>query len=104
MMIDRVGSQLHTRHGKKKSYTQAEITAAAREAGYSIDVHCWAYCVFMDESSFRAYHESIGEVCNYDATRATMLESLGPSLGFSLPHISMPDFLNFEMPSLIGQS
>jgi hypothetical protein len=102
MMIDRVGRELNTRHGKQKSYTQPQIQSAASAVGYPVDVHCWAMCVFMDQSDFLAYHAAIGEVCNYDLMRATMLESLGVPLPFGLPSINWPSF-NFggiSMPEI----
>lgn len=102
MMIDRVGHELNTRHGKQKSYTQPQIQSAASNVGYPIDVHCWAMCVFMDQPDFNSFHETLGEACNYDLMRTTMLESLGPNLGFRLPQFNLPDFglINFEMPSM----
>jgi hypothetical protein len=101
LMIDRVGQELTRRHGKQRHYSQTQISSAASATGYPIDVHCWAYCVFMDSQSFGDYHLSIGEICNYDAMRTTMLESLGSGLGFSLPSFSWPDFdwLNIDLPS-----
>jgi hypothetical protein len=96
-MIDRVGRDLNARYGKKRHYSQSEIHSAASSNGYAVDLHCWAYCVFMDSPSFHSYHQSIGETCDYDAMRTTMLESLGPNLGFALPTISWP---NLEMPQI----
>ncbi len=102
MMIDRVGRELTAKHGKQKSYTPPQIQSAASNVGYPIDVHCWAMCVFMSQSDFAAYHDSIGESCNYDLMRGTMLDSLGVNLPFKLPQINYPDlsFVNFSIPDI----
>ncbi len=100
LMSDRVGQELTKRHGKQHHYSQPQIQSAASAVGYPIDVHCWAYCVFMDASSFGDYHVSIGEICDYDGMRTTMLESLGSGLGFSLPSIDWSGITSFELPSV----
>lgn len=88
MMVDRVGQQLVAKHGKQKYYTQPQISSAASAAGYPIDVHCWAYCVFMDEPSFDAFHRSIGEICDFTAMKTTMLQGLAGG-GFGLPDLDL---------------
>ncbi|MBX3096329.1 MAG: hypothetical protein KF812_05650 [Fimbriimonadaceae bacterium] len=102
LMIDKVGRELNQEHGKQKSYTQPQIQSAASNVGYPMDVHCWAMCVFMDADSFNRFHATIGEACNYDVMRGTMLQSLGLNLPFNLPQISWPDFGNvdFNFPEM----
>lgn len=91
MMIQRVGQQLAQRHGKQRTYTQPQIQDSALAAGYGMDIHCWAYCVFMDMPSFNLFHHSIGESCDFGEMRATMFDGLNFD-GFSLSDINLPDF------------
>ena len=88
MMVDRVGKNLVDQHGKKRYYTKAEIHDAASSAGYPIDVHCWAMCVFMDQPSFDSIHAAAGEACNFAEMKATMLDALSPG-GFQLPDLNL---------------
>ncbi|MBL8059887.1 MAG: hypothetical protein JNK63_04125 [Chthonomonas sp.] len=104
--IDQVGQELTARYGKKKQYSQPQIARAVEARGYQPDYACWAYSVFMDGSDFVHFHQQIGELCNYDLMRTTMLEDIAPSLGFSLPDFgglnfdwSTFDFSSFEWPS-----
>ena len=88
MLVDRVGKELVTNHGKQKYYTQQQIHSAASSAGYPIDVHCWAYCIFMDSPTFDDYHATIGESCDFVGMKATMLEGV-TSGGFEWPDIDL---------------
>ncbi len=87
-MVDRIGKQVTERHGKQKYYTQPQIQSAATAAGYPIDIHCWAYCVFMDLDGFDSFHQSIGEVCDYSSMKSTMLEGIASS-GSLLKNINL---------------
>lgn len=88
MLVDRVGKELVSRHGKQRTYSQPQIQSAAQHVGYPLDVHCWAYCVFMDAGSFNDFHRSIGEACDYTAMKATMLDGLSGG-GFQLPDLDL---------------
>jgi hypothetical protein len=88
MLVDRVGKELIARHGKQRTYTQPQIQSAAQQVGYPIDVHCWAYCIFMDHGAFDEFHRSIGEACDYTSMKATMLDSLSGG-GFQLPDLGL---------------
>ncbi|MEQ1821137.1 MAG: hypothetical protein ABL949_01370 [Fimbriimonadaceae bacterium] len=106
MMIQRVGHQLAQRHGKQRTYTQPQIQESALAAGYAMDIHCWAYCVFMAMPDFNHFHQSIGESCDFSEMRATMFEGLNLD-GFSLSDISLPDFelgSIFDLGSLFDHS
>ena len=80
-LIQDVGADLVDTHGKRKSYTQREIKAAAVRAGVQADSHCWLYAFFMSETDFLAYHDTIGEACDYVMMRTTMVEALTEDAG-----------------------
>ena len=71
-----IGNDLARCHGKKKYYAQPEIKKSLETNGYVIDVHCWAYCLFMNHGDFDDYHNSIGEVCDYLSMKSSMISSL----------------------------
>ena len=71
-----VGNDLANSYGKKKYYSQKEIRSSLDRNAYAVDVHCLAYCLFMDHDSFDAYHESIGETCDYLAMKSSMLSAV----------------------------
>ena len=105
--IDKVGQELTIRHGKKKHYSQPQVERAVRSSGYSPDYDCWAYCVFMDGPDFNRFHQMIGESCNFDLMRTSMLQDIAPTMGFTLPdfggfQVDWPnfDFSSFEWPSI----
>jgi hypothetical protein len=104
MMIQRVGQQLTQRHGKQRTYTQPQIQDSALAAGYGLDIHCWAYCVFMDMPSFNLFHQSIGESCDFNEMRSTMFDGLNLE-GFSLSDISLPDvdWPDFDLGSIFDR-
>ncbi len=79
--VQDVGADLVETHGKRKYYSQSEIKAAAIRTGASVDWLCWSYAFFMSEPDFLAYHESIGEVCDYGMMRSAMAEALTVDVG-----------------------
>lgn len=81
-LVDDVGRELVRAHGKQKYYKPAEVKAAATRAGYPIDWHCWAMCVFSDLPDFTAFHQAAGEVCDYAAMRSQVLADLSPAGSF----------------------
>jgi hypothetical protein len=82
-LVGAVGQELVRVHGKKKYYTPQEVRRAAETRGYDLDVHCWAYCVYLDHGTFDALHAGAGEVCDYTTMRASVLGELAPSGSFS---------------------
>ena len=71
-----IGDDLIRTNGHKKFYTQKQIKAAADRNKHSIDWHCWAYCLYMDHASFDRYHHQIGEACDYQSMKSSMVSSI----------------------------
>jgi len=67
-----VGSDLVRTHGKKRFYSTQQVKASAERTGYSVDLHCWAHCLFSSPTDFAKHHREIGETCDYGAMRAEM--------------------------------
>lgn len=93
-----VGADLTKKHGKKKYYRQKQIKDALERNDYGIDIHCWAYCFFMDHSSFDDYHESINESCDYASMKESMISSVTDhasdswlDFDFDLSWLELPD-------------
>jgi len=66
----------YIRHGKKKYYSTDDISKAATARGYSVDIHCWAYCIFSMPEDFKALHDRLGEDCDYTTMKAEVLADL----------------------------
>ena len=82
-LIGAVGEELVRKHGKRKYYEPAQVRTAAESRGYSVDVHCWAYCIFTTPEDFRSIHDAVGEVCDYAAMKAEVLSDLASGGTFS---------------------
>jgi len=87
--IGAVGKELVGKHGKRKYYKSSEVRSAAERIGYSVDIHCWAYCIFSSPQDFKAIHDATGEVCDYAAMKASVLSELAPTGVFSLLDIDL---------------
>lgn len=87
--IDTIGKNLVSKHGKRKYYQPAQVRDSAMSLGYSIDIHCWAYCIFTSQTDFQALHDAAGEVCDYAAMKAEILTDLAGSDGFSFLDINL---------------
>lgn len=74
--ISTVGRNLVHKHGKQKHYKPEQVRQAATEGGYAVDVHCWAYCFFCSPGDFQAWHEQMGEACDYAAMKAALVAEL----------------------------
>ena len=72
----KIGNDLAATHGKKKFYTQKQVRRSLDKHDYGLDIHCWAYCLFMDHQSFDLYHESINEACDYISMKESMVASV----------------------------
>ena len=93
-----VGNDLSRKHGKKKFYRQRQVERVLDRHGYLVDVHCWAYCFFMDHASFDSYHRSIDESCDYLAMKESMVTSVTDhasdswlDFDFDLSWLELPD-------------
>jgi hypothetical protein len=81
--IGAVGKELTEKHGKKKYYRPAEVRSAAERLGYAVDIHCWAYCIFLSHDDFKTLHDAAGEACDYAAMKASVLQEFAPNGVFS---------------------
>jgi hypothetical protein len=88
-LIDKVGKELVQKHGKRNYYEPSTVRRAAESAGYPIDVHCWAYCIFTTPEDFKALHDAAGEVCDYAAMKAEVLTDLAGGAAFSMFDIDL---------------
>jgi hypothetical protein len=77
--VQRVGDDLVKNYGKKRYYTVAEVKEANRRQGINPDFSCWSYATFNSHSDFDAYHQAIGENCDYVAMKSEMLASVSNS-------------------------
>ena len=87
-LIGDVGEELVKKHGKKKYYKPEEITKAARDRGYQIDVVCWAQCIFSSPEAFQTLHDGLGETCDYVKMKAEVLADLAGG-DFQWPDIDL---------------
>ena len=61
-----------------------------------MDLDCWAFSLFTSRSDFDAYHQGLGEVCNYTLMRTEMITALtetapGSWLDIDLSWLEWPD-------------
>ena len=71
-----VGNDLVKNNGRKQYYTVQEVKNANRRQGISYDVGCWSFATFASHKDFDAYHQSIGENCDYVSMKGEMLSSV----------------------------
>jgi hypothetical protein len=71
-----IGNDLVKNYGKKSYYTVQEVKTANKRQGISLDFACWSHAAFNTHSDFDAYHNSIGETCDYVEMKAEMLSSV----------------------------
>lgn len=86
--VGAVCEELVKRHGKQNYYRTDQIGKAAKDRGYPLDVHCWAYCIFSSAEDFKALHEAAGEVCDHAAMKAEVLAELAGG-SFQWPDIDL---------------
>jgi len=67
-----VGKILVKKHGKQKSYTPLQVIKASQHTKYDLDWHGWAMSLYSTSDDFTAYHDSIGETCDYASMKAEM--------------------------------
>lgn len=62
-----LGPRLRGLHGRKETYSAAEVLATARDYRLSETFLCYALAMYCDAEAFAAYHREQGEVaCSYD--------------------------------------
>lgn len=74
--VQLVGNDLVKHHGKRPYYTVQQVKDANRRQHIGFDVGCWSHATFNSHADFDAYHQSIGESCDYMAMKAEMLSSV----------------------------
>jgi hypothetical protein len=57
-------------YGFSRTYAPRQIRATIERNGLNQYHSCYAISMFSDRSDFAQYHESIGEICDYDMMRA----------------------------------
>ena len=89
---------VHT-HGKQLSYSQKQIRTSLDKRKFDVDIHCWAYCLYMDHGGFDTYHQSIGESCDYGEMKSSMVSAATEhasdswfDFDFDLSWMEFPDF------------
>lgn len=66
----RLGRLLKARYGPKDRYSPAQVKAIMKEWGYSTPYDCYGLAMYCDYADFMAYHQAIGQACNYEAMRS----------------------------------
>ncbi len=87
--VRRVGEDLVRHHGKKDFYSVQEVKDANHRCKISPDFGCWSHATFNTHSDFDAYHQSIGEQCDYGAMKLEMLSSVSNDPDTSLFDIDL---------------
>jgi hypothetical protein len=102
-----VGSDLLKNYGRKQYYSVEEVKSANRRQNIGLDFGCWSHATFNSHTDFDAYHQSIGESCDYISMKGEMLSSVSAATDSSwfdldlswleFPDIdfSLFDFLDF---------
>lgn len=80
VLTEKVGEVLVKKNGKKKTYSVDEVKSAARDAKFPLDWDCWALSLYCDRIDFDSYHQTIGEICNFDFMHGKMLEAVSTIL------------------------
>jgi hypothetical protein len=74
--VQLVGNDLVKNYGKKKYYTVEEVKAATKRQNIDLDYACWSHAVFNTHGDFDAYHQAMGESCDYVAMKSEMLSTV----------------------------
>ena len=72
----KISPALHRLYGKQKTYSPQQIRTAARHEKLDLDYICMAYSLHLDRISFDKLHREMGEVCDYVAMKARMIQEL----------------------------
>lgn len=87
--VKRVGEDLVRHYGKKPYYTVQEVRDSNRRCDIDLDFGCWSHAVFNSHADFDAFHQSIGEQCDYAAMKSEMLSSVSNASDTSLFDIDL---------------
>lgn len=99
LVARRVGRDLITNYGKKRSYTIPEVRKAAQRQEISIDWHCWAYALYTDRATFDEYHRQLGESCEYQTMHQSMMGVVGGDAAATLEVLDpSPSFTSLDVP------
>ena len=98
----RIGEILVRDYGKKKYYSGPHIKKASQEVKNGYDLHCWAMCLYMSPDEVKAYHDAIGDGCDYSAMKAEMTSALtdGASDSWFKFNMSWLEWPDIELPSI----
>lgn len=90
-----VGKHLTARYGKRTHYSPTLVKVTMRRLNYPDAWDCWALSLFTDRNDFTAYHDSLGELCNYATMNSEMLNAVSSDslLDFVSGDWSIGDFL-----------
>ena len=96
-----IGQILVRNYGKKKYYSILEVQKTTKMVS-SVDWVCWAMCLYVSPSEFDAYHQSIGEICDYSEMRSEMALAITDNASSSwfdadLSWLEWPDFDFFSI-------
>ena len=84
-----IGLDLARDHGKKLSYSIAEVRAAWLRRGYASDYMCYAIVAFASPRDFYDYHLERGEACDYNEMR----QEVGDICAYGNPYFSIDDLV-----------
>ena len=57
-------------YGASRYYAPAQVRSTIERAGLDTTYSCYAITLFSSETDFQAYHQAIGEDCDFAAMRA----------------------------------
>ena len=79
--ISDIGKILVADHGKKKYYLPEDVKKAHKKSTWNdwTDFSCWGMSTFSSHEDFDAYHENLGEACDYISMKKEMLNGLSAS-------------------------
>jgi len=99
-----VAKILVEKHGKQKSYSPLQVKKASQQTKYELDWHCWAMSLYTSQGDFNAYHDSIGETCDYASMKAEMAYDItdGASESWFDFDLSWLDWPDLELSSIFN--
>ncbi len=64
------------KYGKRKSYSPLQVKKASKKTLSDLDWYGWAMSMYTSPNDFNAYHDSIGEICDYALIKAEMASDI----------------------------
>lgn len=97
-----VGEDLIRHHGKKRYYTVKEVKDSVQRRDYPMDWSCWAFCLFTSPEEFTAYHDRMGESCDYGGMKAEMVSAMtdGASTSWFDANMSWLEWPDIDLTSI----